>query len=173
MGLFFRKRLPTLDDPRLRDFGFLLQPITVLYSEDSWALDVDTIGLTVANRLAHLTTRMEQTPNIRTAVSARWYLDNLVDVDILNVPRAQAVLDPIKRRLELALADYQNHTGAVIDTWQFGKLVGQTEHERCVVLYGPPLWRDSDDAGGALGPRGPLSSWLTFNCWKFALFGPY
>lgn len=173
MGFFTSKRLPTLDDPRLRDFDFLLQPIEVLYPESGWALNLETIGLTVANRLAHLTQRAERNPTRQTMEAARWYLDNLPDVDILNTPRAQAVIEPLKRRLETALGDYQTHYAFILDTWRFGNIVGHTDTERCQVLYGPPLWRSMNDAGGALGPQSALGQWLTFNCWKFALFGPY
>ncbi len=163
--------VPEISDPRLRDFNFLLQPIECLYRSTGWARNLDEVAVTVANRLASMTYRMERTPWDSTACAARWYLESLKDIDI--TPGAVDIIEPLKMRLWNAIHAHEERVGYECDPGPFGRLVGSTDQERCAVLYGPPFWRSGDDLGGALGPRSPLSSWLSSSCWKWASMGRY
>lgn len=171
MGIF-SNRVPKLSDRRLRDFNYLLNPIEQLLRHSrQWTSDRNEIAVTVANRLAHLTNRMERTPTDETCESARWYLDNLKDITI--VPAAREIIDPLITRLRRAIDEYVTHTGRQCIPWRFSRLVGPSAEERFRVLYGPPFWTSLHDIGGAAGPREPLSEWISFSCWKQATLGRY
>jgi hypothetical protein len=167
MGLF-SNRIPDLNDPRLRDFGFLVQPISNLYpgrGQSGYTYDLDKIAVTVANRLANMIYRLERTSEDATCCAARWYLDNLVDITI--VPRAVSIINPLKTRLRQAIQAHEARMRYECDPEYFGQLVGTSNSERCRILYGPPT--SVDDAPryfpDPFSPWGRLVGWISLHCW--------
>ena len=171
MSLLFSPRIPALDDPRLRDFGFLCCVIDNLYSYRAWrpTFDLDAIAVTVANRLANLINRLERTTDDATCIAARWYLENVKEITI--VPMAVPVVNPLIDRLERAVHAHETRAGYQCPSDEFGRLVGTTNTERCLILYGPPTTHIEDKSGANSRPSpfstyGRLTVWISFHCWR-------
>jgi hypothetical protein len=157
--------IPDISDRRLRDFRYLCQPVSGLYRSNVWARNADEVAITVANRLAQMTYRMERTPCNDTCIAARWYLENLKSVQIS--PECGLFVNPVKGRLWKAIHDFEARMGYQCEPDEFGRLVGTTDQERNSILYGPPttnIWHRSFPVHGNT-PWGRLVWWISLHCW--------
>jgi hypothetical protein len=166
MGWFLGYRL---SDRRLRDFNFLTSCLDRMYPTSGWARTPDEIAITVANRLANLVDRMERTPCNQTAGAARWYIYNMELYAGSRNQDAVSLIVPLQERLWAAIRAYETRVGydCKLAATEFGQLVGQTETERCSILYGPlttTIWHQSFPIDRTT-PRGRLITWISFYCW--------
>jgi hypothetical protein len=158
--------LPALTDPRLRDFQFLCQPISHLYPLWGRLRNREEVAITVANRLANLTWRLERSGYDQTCEAARWYLSNLKDIEI--VPVAEPIVKPLIDRLWRAIHEHEARVGYECDTGRFARLIGSSAEERYAVLFGPPFLSECDRSFLSSihnGPRGDLIGYISLYCW--------
>jgi|HubBroStandDraft_6_1064221.scaffolds.fasta_scaffold341561_1 hypothetical protein len=189
MGFFSRTphrswalpRIPKITDPRLRDFNFLRDhSIESLYPVEvrDGPIGRDAMTITIANRLASMTHRLERHGQEPTAQVVRWYLKALglgtpvADMVLGCRPVDRAILDPLVTRATAALTAYETRVGYTVDTGTFDRLVGPSVEEWKEVVFGPPMWLSTYEYAGGLPPSATapgarLTLWLANYCWRW------
>jgi hypothetical protein len=153
MGYFANRR-----DRNLRDFGYMSGPINHMYRAFGWAKTHEEVDQTVINRLCNLIWRVEREPHPVTVAASKFYDANFALIPI--TLRYTPYINGLRIRLRTAIGVYEGRHGEV-DPYDFTQLVGPSDREKQVFLWGPSFVFGSNVAGNP----GTLAFVIHQYCW--------